>query len=114
MLFIMRHFTTLKIMLPANPPPDFLPVFEFVNKLSTPITLYLELAPQEFELLPGDAVQVFVYKEDDTFPIHLELGDGYLSIHPYRSWGNWYVYKNGEDVSGPPYRTPYTKPFVFT
>ncbi|MFB9240109.1 hypothetical protein IV454_21575 [Massilia antarctica] len=112
--FIMQRFATLKTMSPANPPPDFVPIFEFVNNRSTPITLYLELTPQEVELLPGDAVQVLVYKEDETLPIHLELGDDYLCIHPNRSWGNWYVYKNGEDFSGTPYRTPYTKPFVFT
>jgi hypothetical protein len=99
-------------MPPVNPPPDYVPIFDFINKLSKPITLALELAPQEIELAPGDEVQVFVYKNDSTLPIHLELGDGYLQIHPHQSWGNWYVYKNGEDVSGDVYRTPYTKPFI--
>ncbi len=96
----------------TNLPSDFLPIFNFVNKLSKPIKLALELMPQEIELAPGDQVQVFVFKHDATLPIHMELGDDYLQIHPHRSWGNWYVYKNGEDVSGEPYRTPYTQPFV--
>ncbi|UOD28685.1 hypothetical protein INH39_25075 [Massilia violaceinigra] len=97
----------------ANPPDDYVPVFEFLNRLSIPITLHLELTPQIVELLPGDLVQVLAYKTDETLPIHIELGDGYVQIHPYRSWGNWYVYKNGEDVSGTPYRTPCAEPFTF-
>ncbi|WP_426317909.1 hypothetical protein [Pseudoduganella sp. R-43] len=100
------------MMLPTDLPHDFVPIFDFVNRQSKPITLALELAPQEIELVPGDEVNVFVYKDDITLPIHMELGDDYLQIHPNQSWGNWYVYKNGEDVSGEPYRTPYTKPFI--
>ena len=98
----------------VQPPPDFIPVFAFVNKLPTPVKIHLELTPQIVELLPDDEIEVFAYKDDATLPIHLELGDGYVQIHPFRSWGNWYVYKNGEDVSGAPFRTPYTTPFNFT
>jgi hypothetical protein len=101
-----------KMTQPANLPRDFVPIFDFANKLSRPLTLALELAPQEIELAPGDEVQVFVFKDDITLPIHMELGDDYLQIHPHQSWGNWYVYKNGEDVSGEPYRTPYIEPFI--
>ncbi|MGB9989968.1 hypothetical protein [Pseudoduganella rhizocola] len=97
---------------PTNLPRDFVPIFHFVNKLSRPITLSLELAPQEIVLAPSDEVRVFVYKGDVTLPIHMELADDYLQIHPHQSWGNWYVYKNGEDVSGESYRTPYTEPFI--
>ena len=97
---------------PANLPRNFVPIFDFVNRLSRPLTLALELAPQEIELAPGDEVQVFVFKDDITLPIHMELGDDSLQIHPHQSWGNWYVYKNGEDVSGEPYRTPYIEPFI--
>jgi hypothetical protein len=98
---------------PCQVPPDFVPVFEFKNSLATPITLGLEMEPQEVELAPGDEVMVFVYEKDRTLPISMELSNGYLSIHPHRSWGNWYVFKNGVDISGEPYRTPYTKPWVF-
>jgi hypothetical protein len=97
---------------PLQFPPDFVPVFEFKNSLATPITLGLEMAPQEVELAPGDEVKVFVYDKDRTLPITMELSNGYLQIHPHMSWGNWYVFKNGVDVSGEPYRTPYTQPWL--
>jgi hypothetical protein len=95
------------MMTPINSPPGFVRIFDFVNKLSRSITLFLELDPQEVELAPGDEVQVFIREDQATLPIHFELGDEYLQIHPHRGWGNWYVYKNGEDFSGEAYRTPF-------
>ena len=94
------------MMEPANVPPGFIPIFNFKNQLSRSITLSLELNPLEIVLAPGDVVHVFVYEDDITLPMTMELGDDYLQIHPHRSWGNWYAYKNGEDVSGEPYRIP--------
>lgn len=94
------------MMEPVNLPTGFIPIFNFENKLSRPITLALELNPLEIVLAPGDVVHVFVYKDDITLPMSMELSDECLQIHPHRSWGNWYAYKNGEDVSGEPYRTP--------
>lgn len=91
---------------PTNVPLGFIPIFNFENRLSRSITLALEMNPLEIVLAPGDVVQVFVYKDDITLPMSMELSDEYLQIYPHRSWGNWYAYKNGEDVSGEPYRTP--------
>lgn len=91
---------------PADFPLGFAPIFSFRNQLSRPITLALELTPQEIVVSPGDEVHVFVYKDDLTLPMSMELSEECLQIYPHRSWGNWYVYKNGEDVSGEPYRTP--------
>lgn len=90
----------------ANVPPGFVPIFNFQNSLSRSITLALELSPLEIVLAPGDFVHVFVYEDDATLPMTIELSDECLQIHPHRAWGNWYAYKNGEDVSGEPYRNP--------
>jgi hypothetical protein len=90
----------------ADLPPDFVPVFNFRNRLSRSITLALELNPLEIALAPGDEVDVFIHKDDILLPMSMELSDECLQIHPHHSWGNWYAYKNGKDVAGEPYRVP--------
>jgi hypothetical protein len=92
-------------------PDGYIPIFDFANSTSRSITLALELMPQELELKPGDKVQVFIYEKDANLPLAMELTEECLQIYPHKSWGNWYVLKNGEDAS-PLYREPYTKPFL--
>ena len=92
-------------------PDDYVPIFDFCNSTSKSITLGLEMTPLEVELKPGDTVQVFIYDKDANLPLTMNLTEDYLQVHPYKSWGNWYVFKNGEDISQL-YREPYTKPFL--
>ncbi len=92
--------------MPLDIPDGFIPIFNFKNETERKITLALEMMPQEIELLPGDRAQVYVYEKDDNLPLDIELSENYIQIHPHTSLGNWYVFKNGEDVSGEPYRTP--------
>lgn len=76
------------MMEPANIPPGFVPIFNFQNSLSRSITLALELSPLEIVLAPGDFVHVFVYEDDATLPMTIELSDECLQIHPHRAWCN--------------------------
>lgn len=92
-------------------PVGYIPIFDFANSTSRSITLALELMPQEIVLKPGDKVQVFIYEKDANLPLAMELTGDYLQIYPHKSWGNWYVFKNGEDAS-PLYREPYANPFL--
>jgi hypothetical protein len=92
-------------------PDGYVPIFDFENSTSKSIRLVLELVPQEVELKPGDKVQVFIYGKDANLPLTMELTEDCLQIHPHKSWGNWYVFKNGKDVSTL-YREPYTRPFL--
>ncbi len=82
-----------------NIPKGVVPIFDFENDSKETITLGLECTPQEYVLNPGDKIQVFILEEDGNFPLNISYSIGYIQIYPNKSWGNWYVYKNGEDIS---------------
>lgn len=89
---------TMKSMEPKIP-DGVIPVFDFENETEETITLALECSPQEYELEPGDKVQIYIVNEDGNFPLNISLSKGCLQVYPNTSWGNWYVYKNGKDIS---------------
>ncbi len=80
-------------------PEGVIPVFDFENDTGSVITLALECSPQEYELEHGDKVQVYILNEDGNLPLNINLSKSCLQIYPNTSWGNWYVYKNGIDIS---------------
>jgi len=80
-------------------PENTIRIFDFENDTGSTITLALECIPQEYEIKHGDEVEVYIENVEGNLPLSLSLSKDCLQIYPCKTWGNWFVFKNGINIT---------------
>ena len=72
---------------------------KIANDSESKIILSLECMPQDYELNHGDIVEVYIEDDSGNLPLSISLGKDILQIYPNKSFGNWFVFKNGINIT---------------
>lgn len=85
-------------------PAEYPVVGVFTNDTTRPMTLYLEMIPEEVVLSPGHSVELVARPTPDLLPLTIDEVDGGLHIHACREFDpDWHVRFRGRLIKA---RTP--------
>jgi len=80
-------------------PTNYRVVGKFKNETAAPLTLHLEMVPEQVILEPGDAVELLARPSDSLLPLDIAAVENGLHIHPHKVWDpDWHVRFRGQII----------------